>query len=266
MPTLIELPDIGDCAVLCGSLGLRFIELNMNLPQYQAERIDIERFRRTADEYGIYYTIHLDENLNPADFNRRVAMAYLDTVVETIDTAKKLNAPVLNMHLARGVYFTLPDKRVYLFAENKALYLRSMLEFRERAAEAFGGSGIKLCVENSDGYTDFQLEALELLLESPAFALTFDIGHDHGIGGIDEPVIMRHADRLCHMHLHDALGEKNHLPLGEGEIELEKYLSLAERHNCRAVLETKTIDGLKKSVDWIIRRKSAGKENMKCLY
>ena len=53
------------------------------------------------------------------------------------------------------------------------------------------------------------------------------------------------------MHMHDALGKKNHLALGTGELELDKYLSLAEDQKCRVVLETKTIEGLKQSVNWM---------------
>ena len=112
-------------------------------------------------------------------------------------------------------------------------------------------SDIKICIENSDGYEDFQKEAVELLLESNVFALTFDVGHNHGIGGTDEEFIMKHKDRLHHIHLHDAEGTKNHLALGTGEMDIEKYISLANEHNCRVVLETKTIDGLKQSVEWL---------------
>ena len=32
---------------------------------------------------------------------------------------------------------------------------------------------------------------------------------------------------------------------------IEKYINLANEHNCRAVLETKTVDGLKQSVEWL---------------
>ena len=35
MPTLIELDDLEDAMKLCNELGLSFVELNMNLPQYQ---------------------------------------------------------------------------------------------------------------------------------------------------------------------------------------------------------------------------------------
>ncbi len=75
MPTLIELPEIEDCAALCSKLGLQFVELNMNLPQYQTVSLDTDRLEAAAKRYGIYFTIHLDENLNVSDFNPFVAQA-----------------------------------------------------------------------------------------------------------------------------------------------------------------------------------------------
>lgn len=254
MPALIEAAEISDCAALCAELGLQFIELNMNLPQYQLDEIDIESFKNIAAKHGIYYTIHLDENLNVSDFNPYVAEAYRRTVSDTIELAKELGAPALNMHLSEGVYFTLPDKKVYLFDEYKERYLKSIAVFRDECEAAIGKSNIKICIENCSGYKDFQLEALDILLESPVFGLTFDIGHNHGVGGADEPVIMSRKDRLCHMHIHDAAGKKNHLALGTGELDLRKYLSLAAQTNSRVVLETKTIAGLMKSVQWLRKR------------
>ncbi|MBQ4604958.1 MAG: sugar phosphate isomerase/epimerase [Clostridia bacterium] len=251
MPTLIETSTLEDCMKLCAELGLDFIELNMNMPQYQLDRIDVEYFKRVADKYGIYYTIHLDENLNVSDFNSYVAEAYTKTVADTIKIAKQLNIKVINMHMARGVYFTLPDRKVYLFSEYKEQYLKSITAFRNMCENAIGDADIKICIENCDGYEDFQKEAIELLLESNVFALTFDVGHNHGIGGTDEEFIMKHKNRLHHIHLHDAEGRKNHLALGTGEMEIEKYISLANDHNCRVVLETKMIDGLKQSVEWL---------------
>jgi len=87
MPTLIEIKSIEKTAMLCYELGLTFIELNMNLPEYQVNRLDIEWFAEIADKYGIYYTIHLDENCNPCDFNERVSAAHTETVIRTIDIA-----------------------------------------------------------------------------------------------------------------------------------------------------------------------------------
>lgn len=251
MPTLIEIPDIEGCAALCAELGLQFVELNMNMPQYQTHCLDVDRLTNLSGKYGIYYTIHLDENLNVSDFNPHVADAYLQTVRETIHIAKLLHIPVLNMHLSQGVYFTLPDKKVFLFAEYSKQYLQSMRLFREECEKMIDSHNIRICVENSSGYTAYQQQALDLLLESPVFALTFDIGHNHCIQGADETVILQHRDRLCHFHFHDALVKKDHLPLGTGEIDLPKYLHMAEQTGSRIVLETKTVSGLRESVRWM---------------
>ncbi len=251
MPTLIETSTLEECAKLCAELELDFIELNMNMPQYQLDKIDVGYFKSVADKYGVYYTIHLDENLNVSDFNPYVAEAYKKTVADTIEIAKQLGIRVINMHMAKGVYFTLPDRKIYLFSEYKERYLKSIAEFRDMCENAVGDSDIKICIENCDGYEDFQKEAVELLLKSKAFAMTFDVGHNHGIGGTDEEFVMKHKNRLHHIHLHDAEGKKNHLALGTGEMDIEKYINLANEHNCRMVLETKTIDGLKLSVEWL---------------
>ncbi len=251
MPTLIETETLDECAALCMALRLDFVELNMNLPQYQLGEIDVSYCKGLSDKYGIFYTIHLDENLNVGDFNPYIADGYKRTVAETVKLAKELDIPVLNMHLSKGVYFTLPDRKVYLFSEYKERYLQSMTQFRELCERSIGDSGVKICIENCDGYTDFQKEALGIFLSSPVFGLTFDIGHDHSCGGADEGFIVENKDHLFHMHMHDALGGKNHLALGTGEIDIMKYLAMARERNCRVVLETKTVSGLRRSVEWI---------------
>ena len=52
---------------------------------------------------------------------------------------------------------------------------------------------------------------------------------------------------------------KNHLALGDGKIDLRERLEMARECNARCVLETKTIEALKKSVEWINHVVSAQK-------
>ena len=256
MPTLIETKTLYECAELCRELGLSFIEINMNLPDYQADTLDVNHLRDVAGEYGIYYTLHIDENLNPFDFNKWVAKAYMDTILWSVELARQLSAPILNMHLHPGVWFTLPDRKVFLFEEYEHEYLQKLKALRDECTADVGKRNIKICVENCGDYKDkpYIRKGLDLLLESPVFALTFDIGHNAGAGYADELTIMNRADRLCHFHIHDAKGKANHLILGEGDMDLPKYLDLAKTHDCRAVLEVKTAEGLRRSVAWLKER------------
>ena len=252
MPTLIETDTMEQCAALCAEAGLSFVEMNMNLPRYQVQTMDETQLMAIAKKYGIGYTIHLDENMNVADFNPDVAAAYRNSVVQTIELAKRMEIPVLNMHMIYGVYFTLPHEKVFLFEQYRDAYRDNMLRYRDACTEAIGSSGIRVCVENWHGYRPWQLPVLDELLESPAFGLTYDVGHNHCIGGADEPHIFERLEKLHHMHLHDvANGTKDHQALGTGELDVHKYLELARKRDCTVVVETKTVAGLKESAKWL---------------
>jgi sugar phosphate isomerase/epimerase len=261
MPTLIEHQTLKESVQLCHELGLNFVELNMNLPQYQVEQLEaFEELHNLAREYGISYTIHLDENLNVSDFNPMVSEAYMETVRRTIAVAKELSIPLINMHMNDGVYFTLPDRKVYLFELYKDTFLQSILKLRQMCESEIGDHGIVISIENTDGYRTYQEEAIEILLESKVFSLTFDIGHSHSHKDIDEPFILQHEDRLRHFHIHDAVKDKNHLTLGSGEIDLKQRLMLAKKLECSCVLETKTIQALKESVVWLQQLSLSGRK------
>ena len=256
MSTLIEIGSIEETMKLCKEVGLSFVELNMNLPQYQIEHLEnITYLKSLKEQYQIGYTIHLDENLNVCDFNKAVAKAYVDTVDRTIRVAKALDIPVLNMHMNHGVHFTLPEQKVQLFEQYFEDYMESWKKFRTTCEKAIGDSDMKICIENTNGYRDYEKSAIEFLLQSDVFGLTWDIGHSNAAMNIDEKFILAYRDKLCHFHIHDSLGKNDHMTLGTGEIDLDQRLSIARDCQCRCVVETKTIEALKKSVLWL--RKNA---------
>lgn len=265
MPTLIENKTLEDNAALCSSLGLKFIELNMNFPEYQVESLEqTDTMLQIAEREGIYYTIHLDENLNVADFNQLVTAAYLETIRRSIAVAKKLmclrdrygddSQPlILNMHMNHGIYITLPDRKVQMYERDFDTYMRSFAVFRSLCEEWIGDSDIMIAVENTDGFRDYEKKAVEYLLASPRFGLTWDIGHSKATGEKDVPFILEHKEHLIHFHIHDGLETppRNHLALGDGEIALLDRLKAAKDRNARCVLETKTIEALRRSVKWL---------------
>ena len=265
MPTLVENHTLEENINLCNNLGLNFIELNMNFPEYQVQCLEqTDYLSELAKKAGIYYTIHLDENLNIADFNSLVSEAYLETVRCSIEVAKyllplrDLNGDIsqplsLNMHMHHGIYITLPDRKVQMYDRNFDTYMNSFSLFRSKCEEWIGDSEVMIAVENTDGFREYEKKAIEFLLESPKFGLTWDIGHSKATGEKDVPFIMHHSEKLIHFHIHDGweVPPKNHLALGEGEIDLQGRLRLAKERNARCVIETKTIEALKKSVGWL---------------
>ena len=262
MPTLIENKTLEENIALCKELGLNFIELNMNFPEYQTDRLeDTAKLFSLAEEAGIYYTIHLDECLNIADFNRLVSEAYLETVRRTVEVTKALlplrdkfgdkSQPLtINMHMHHGIYITLPDRKVQMYDRDFDTYMKAFEAFRSKCEEWIGDYDIKIVIENTDIFRGYEKKAIEYLLQSPVFGLTWDIGHSKATGEVDVPFILEHERHLCHMHVHDGteVPPKNHLALGDGDIDLKDRLRTAKCNNCRCVLETKTIEALRRSV------------------
>ena len=248
MPTLIEMPGIAECASFCVKNGLHFVELNMNLPEYQLDRINENAIAKALQDHGIYCTLHLDENFNICDFNPLVSEAYRQTVFQAIQIAKRHEMPIINMHLHGGVHFKLPGHKVFLFEKYEKEYMHALRTFRDLCEEAIGTSALKICIENTDGFAEYEQRGIELLLESSAFALTLDIGHNHCANNADSAFYQRQTDRLYHMHIHDANAETCHLPFGTGELNLREALTLAICQKCRAVVEVKTVSGLLQSL------------------
>lgn len=252
MPSMIELDTVQQSVALCRELKLSFLELNTNFPTQQPQLLNAQELNAIAADYGIFYTIHLNDELNVADFNPHVAGGYRNSVLEVIELAKKIHAPVLNMHLSGGAYYTMPDRKIHFFEAYKKEYLQGMMQFRDLCTEAIGDAPIRICIENTGGYQPFQLEALALLLESPVFGLTLDIGHNACADFVDEDWILAHANRLHHMHMHDVHdGRKDHLALGAGELDISKYRTIADAQQCTVVVEVKTIEGLRNSVRFL---------------
>ena len=72
---------------------------------------------------------------------------------------------------------------------------------------AIGDADIRICIENCNGHNraPFLLDGLNLLLRSPMFALTFDIGHKAGVDFPDESIIIECIEKLRHLHIHDTI-------------------------------------------------------------
>ena len=251
MPTLVECSDIYECVAVARECSLDFIEINMSFPQYQPQSLDTSELRALSKEQGIFYTVHADEQLNPFDFNSEVSDCYFEQMRKTIRFAASLDIPIINMHLLKGVYVTLPDRVILLTDVYREEYLARVREFISMCEYEIGNSNLKIAIENVDSnpFTVSQLEALELFMASPVFGLTLDVGHEMCLGFKDSHVFEKYSDRLIHLHLHDSNGKSCHLPLGTGNVDIKGKLAALRGDTC--LLEVKTVSGLKTSVEYI---------------
>lgn len=247
MPFLMETATVDAAAKLCRELGLSFVELNLNFPACDLESLNLPRLRRMKAE-GVGFTIHIDEDCDPFSFNADVRRAWLSTIRKAATAAQMLEAPVLNMHLPRGVYITLPDRKAVLYEHYCREYVDAVRRLRDLCDEELRGSGTSICIENTGGFLAHEQTAIEELLTSPVFGLTLDAGHSHAIGDADEPFYRAHSDRLKHMHLHDCRGAHPHMALGDGDIDLRGRLGWAAQNDATVVIEVKTIAALRESV------------------
>lgn len=252
MPTLVECEDIFECCAVAEKYGLDFIEINMSFPQYQPQSLDPEVLVKLAQEKGIAYTIHADEMLNPFDFNDAVSDCYFGVMRDTIRFAKAIGAPVINMHLLKGVYVTLPGKVILLNDVYSEKYREKVGQFIKMCEKEIGDSPLRIAIENVDSnpFTESQLSVLPAFMASPVFALTLDTGHEHCLNYADSEVFKKYPDKLIHMHLHDAKGKSAHLPLGTADVDISGKLALLPSEKT-CLIEVKTIAGLAESIEYL---------------
>ena len=173
---------------------------------------------------------------------------------KSIRFALEFDIPVINMHLLKGVYITLPGKVILLTDVYSEQYFERVRQFISMCEEEIGNSSLKICIENVDSnpFTESQLKALPLFMNSPVFALTLDTGHELCLNMADTPVFIKYPDKLYHMHLHDCDGKKPHLALGDGIIDIEKKIADFSGNTC--LVEVKTIAGLEVSSQYLIKK------------
>ncbi len=252
IPTLMEFSDVEILTRFCADNGFSFVEMNLTFPWFQSDVIDADTLSRLKRKYGVNFTIHMHDQFNPFEFSPEMRRAHWENALYAIELACKLDIPKLNMHLLPGTYSSINGTKTYLYAQYLDRYLGYVREFRDFTDQKLKGQDTVFCIENTSGYLPFHHKAIELMLESRHFGLTFDIGHDYKTGNKDEAFILAHRDRLCHFHIHDCSSRANHLGFGEGCIDLPRFLLLAKDLNASVVAEVKESGGLIRSKEYMI--------------
>ena len=252
IPTLMEFTDVRDLAKFCADHEFDFMEMNMTFPWFQTGTLSVQNLLRLKKQYGIGLTLHLHDQFNPFEFSAEMRQAHLDNFRFAAETAAGLDISRLTMHLLPGTYSSVNGEKKYLYDYLKTAYLDHVRTFRYLADRLLGNSDTVICIENTTGFHSFQQEAIDLLLESEHFGLTFDIGHNYKAGGGDEGFILAHEQKIRHFHIHDCSLRSNHLAFGAGGLDLVRYLKMAGSLDCPVVAEVKESSALVQSKQYLI--------------
>jgi len=253
MPTLIEVPDIIQTVELCKELGLSFIELNMNMPEFCPEKLTSELVKKLSKSENIEFTLHLPEEIDLASFHPSIRKGNIERCCEAITWAYEAGINLVNMHINSGIYFTLPDRRVWIYEKYKGIILENIMTSFGKLLKVANNVGVTLCIENSGNFhLPFIIGVIDKLSLFEEVFFTWDIGHDAKTGFKEKEILLRYKNRIRHMHLHDYKDGVDHQPLFSGEIDIKRMLLFAKKHNIKVVIEVKTVDSLKESIKLLV--------------
>ncbi len=249
IPTLIEVPDFQQTVALATKLKVDFVELNMNMPEFCPESLSAATIRKATKEKGIDFTIHMPDDTDLASFHDSIREGHVKRFGETARWAAKAGAKAINLHLSPGIYFTLPDRKVWIYENYYDKFIANLRESYSKVIKYAAEYGITVCTENVNNFHyPFVSKAIDDLCELNHFYLTWDIGHDARSEFEEQKVLLRHQGRIKHMHLHDYNGRSDHqIPL-TGDLDIKGMLRFARKHHCSVLIETKTAASVTQSV------------------
>ncbi len=241
MPSLLEFKNILENVEFAQKYNLKFIELNMDLPYcLEINKLDITK-------YNMEFTMHLSEKLNVASLNNDLRKGYLKEAIREIKLGIKNKIKKYNLHIDSGVYFTLPNGKVYLNNEYRKLYIKNLDKSCQVLNKLALENNLEINFENTKIYP-FVSDAVKVISKYEGLGFTLDIGHNEKNGDKAYP-LFKETKKIRHIHMHDYDGDSDHLEIGKGKINFHKYDELLK--NNYVVIEVKEKSELINSIDKI---------------
>ena len=250
MPALVEYTTLTQLVDLCLELNLNFIELNMNLPYNFIQNINPTELKKIKGETNIEFTMHMPDEADLGTFYQSVREGYVKLFQDTLDWAYESGVKLLNLHIIEGAKMTLPDKKVYIYDQYSKEYQNNFIKSIESLSPIAHKYNTVLSIENSHNFGKPYIQhVLDRAITYPNVNLTWDTGHDAVSNFTDKKYLMKHVDKITHMHFHDAKGQNDHQIPFDGELNISEIIEFAKERNIKMLIEVKTSEALKKSVN-----------------
>lgn len=251
IPSLIEMRTVKEQLEFCKNNNYSFFEMNLSFPWFQSDRINQNLMTELGRDYGIGYTIHLHDQLNPFDFSPEIREAGMKSIEYALSLAETTEAKRITLHLQSGMYSSVAGKKIYAYEVCMDEYLSHVDSMAKLVSSRLSGSDCYFCIENTKGFKPYHIKAIEHMLTFGNFGLTFDVGHNYKASEDDEAFILSHKKAIKHFHIHDVTEKANHVALGTGVLDVVHYMNLVKELDCPAVIEVKESSALKESYTFL---------------
>lgn len=190
---------------------------------------EVRNLAATLHRHNLEVTIHGPfMDLSPGGVDRKVKEVTQERFRKTMELATLFQPKTIVFH---------PGYEKWKFDGNVSLWLQSSLETWRPLVDDAERKGLTLAIENV--FEEDPSSILRLLedIDSPHFRFCFDTGHYHLFSKthFSEWIEMLKV-YLIEIHLHDNHRERDeHLPLGEGSIDVEGFFRLLSLEKLRPI-------------------------------
>ena len=172
-------------------------------------------------------------DLNMATLNLGVRKEVIDQVAESINTANYLGSGIVVVHPGFVASKKYKKKRVFGVMVNNFKKL-------SRIAEDLN---VQLCMENiaskpkAMGVHVKEIRRIHDLVNSDNFKICLDSAHTNTTGLSPDHFAGELREYVAHVHISDNTGTDNHLPIGLGNIDFEKFLRALKPYKGYLIIE-----------------------------
>ncbi|TAL22567.1 MAG: sugar phosphate isomerase/epimerase [Nitrospirae bacterium] len=205
-------------------------------------RQDLASLREKLD-YNPLLTIHAPfMDLSPGAIDSKVRAVTIERFSHVLNIAEalKVKAVVFHSGYEKWKYSLRPD-----------LWLDASLETWRPLVKRADDGGVKIAIENIFEDEPANLKLLMQEMSSKNLGICFDTGHLNLFSKVKLEDWMEALNPyIIELHLHDNNRTSDqHLPIGEGTFDFDKFFSLLENKNCIYTLEAHNAEDVRKSIE-----------------
>lgn len=190
----------------------------------EAIPFELEQIRETFGAAGLSMTLHGPYmDMNPGAIDEKTRLSTVAMYEKVFKVMEYLRPKAVVLHAGYHEKKYKGDYELWLSQS-----MKTWPAFVGKAERL----GAVIAVENIFEREPSTLRLLMDRIESPAFGICIDAGHLRVFSKADmEEWFTALGPRIAEVHLHDNHGKHDdHLPLGEGSIDIPRFLSLLEKY------------------------------------